>query len=124
MQLVVLNAYFLLVVFDLYLARRNFAALYRKVRNFPLIRKTQAPGGIETVCSAVDRACIWYPKPVLCLQRSAVTACLMKGRGIPATLVIGVQQLPFKAHAWVEVEGLVVNDRPYTPEIYTPLDRC
>jgi hypothetical protein len=39
-------------------------------------------------------------------------------------MVIGAQQLPFKAHAWVEVDGRVVNDKPYVPEMYTVLDRC
>jgi hypothetical protein len=38
--------------------------------------------------------------------------------------VIGAQQMPFKAHAWVEVGSRVVNDKPYTPEIYQVLDRC
>ena len=61
---------------------------------------------------------------VLCLQRSAATACLLKGRGIHAEKVIGAQQMPFKAHAWVEVDGRVVNDKPYTPEMYAVLDRC
>ena len=37
---------------------------------------------------------------------------------------IGAQQMPFKSHAWVEVDGRVVNDKPYTPEIYAVLDRC
>ena len=36
----------------------------------------------------------------------------------------GVQKLPFKAHAWVEVDGRVVNDKPYMREMYTVLDRC
>ena len=39
-------------------------------------------------------------------------------------MVIGAQQMPFKAHAWVEVGGSVVNDKPYTPEMYQVLDRC
>jgi hypothetical protein len=39
-------------------------------------------------------------------------------------MVIGAQQMPFKAHAWVEVAGQVVNDKPYTPEMYAVLDRC
>jgi len=60
----------------------------------------------------------------LCLQRSAATACLLKRFGVSAQLVIGAQQMPFKAHAWVEVDGVVVNDKPYTSEIYTVLDRC
>ena len=69
-------------------------------------------------------ACIWYWKQVLCLQRSAATACLLKHHGVAAQMVIGAQQMPFKAHAWVEVGGRVVNDKPYTPEMYSVLDRC
>jgi hypothetical protein len=60
----------------------------------------------------------------LCLQRSAAAACLLKRYGIPAQMVIGAKQMPFKAHAWVEVGGRVVNDKPYMPEIYAELDRC
>jgi hypothetical protein len=39
-------------------------------------------------------------------------------------MVIGAQLMPFRAHAWVEVDGRVVNDKPYAAEVYTVLDRC
>jgi hypothetical protein len=39
-------------------------------------------------------------------------------------MVIGAQQLPFKAHAWVEVDGRVVNDKQHVPEMYAVLNRC
>jgi len=120
----VLQAYWKLIHFDLYLARGNFAALYDRVRRYPVDATAPPPGTTETVCSAVDMACIWYWKEALCLQRSAATACLLKRHGVFAQLVIGAQQMPFKAHAWVEVDGRVVNDKPYTPEIYAVLDRC
>lgn len=61
---------------------------------------------------------------MLCLQRSAATALLLKEHGIPAQLVIGAQQIPFRAHAWVELHGRVINDKPYMPEVYAVLDRC
>lgn len=51
------------------------------------------------------------PKQVLCLQRSAVTTCLMRHNGLRATMVLGAQTLPFKAHAWTEVDGRAVNER-------------
>lgn len=124
MSFLVLRAYLKLILFDLYLARGNFAALYDKVRNYPLRRETPAPGAAQQICSAVDMACIWYWKEALCLQRSAATACLLKQYGVPAQMVLGAQQMPFKAHAWVEVDGQVVNDKPYTPEMYAELDRC
>ena len=124
MSFLVLKAYLKLIHFDLYLARGNFAALYEKVRNYPVGMHAPASEAIEEICAAVDMACIWYWKEALCLQRSAATACLLKKYGVPAKMVIGAQQMPFKAHAWVEVGSRVVNDKPYTPEIYAVLDRC
>lgn len=124
MWLLVLKAYLNLIHIDLYLARGNFAALYDKVRNYPVGKKAPAPEAVERICSAIDMACIWYWKEALCLQRSAATACLLKKYGVQAQLVIGAQQMPFKAHAWVEVSGRVANDKPYTAEMYAVLDRC
>lgn len=123
MSFLLLCAYLRLIQFDLYLACGNFKALYEKVRNCP-IENTPAPNGVERICAAVDMACIWYWKEVLCLQRSAATACLLKRHGVPAEMMIGAQQMPFKAHAWVEVNDRVVNDKPYMREMYTVLDRC
>lgn len=124
MSFLVLRAYLKLIYFDLYLARGNFSALYDTVRRYPTGKKADAADAIERICSAMDMACIWYWKEALCLQRSAATACLLKRHGIPAQLVIGAQQMPFKAHAWVEVAGRVVNDKPYMHEMYAVLDRC
>jgi len=119
-----LKAYLLLIYFDLYLARGNFEALYERVRGFPVRKVTPPENAVERICSAMDLASIWYWKEALCLQRSAATTCLLRRHGVPAQLVIGAQQLPFKAHAWVEVDGRVVNDKPYMHEMYAVLDRC
>jgi hypothetical protein len=124
MQFLALRAYAKLILFDLYLARGNFEALYAKVRNCPVRKKEPGPRAIERISYAVDLATIWYWKQAQCLQRSAATACLLRQYGVPAELVIGAQQLPFKAHAWVEVGGQVVNDKPYMREMYAVLDRC
>ena len=124
MSFLVLRAYLRLIQFDLYLASGNFKALYDKVRRYP-VRNVPAPtNAVEQICAAVDMACIWYWKEALCLQRSAATACLLKGYGVPAQMVIGTQQMPFRAHAWVEVDGQVVNDKPYMREMYAVLDQC
>jgi len=124
MLFLVLQAYIKLIHFDFYLSRRTFAALYQKVRDCAVGKNTAPQSDVERICSAADLACIWYWKKVLCLQRSAATACLLKRHGVPAQMVIGAQQIPFKAHAWVEVDGRVVNDKPYTSEMYAVLDRC
>lgn len=124
MSLLVLEAYSKLVHFDFYLARGNFQVLYQKVRNYPIGTSAAFPDVIERICAAVNMACIWYCKEVLCLQRSAATACLLKRYGVPAQMMTGAQQMPFKAHAWVEVKGRVVNDKPYVREMYAVLDQC
>jgi len=124
MSFLALKACWKLIQFDVYLRRGNFSALYEKVRNYPVRKRPAGAETVERICSAMDMACIWYWKEALCLQRSAATACLLKDYGVPAQMVIGAQQMPFKSHAWVEVDGRVVNDKPYMPEIYAVLDRC
>jgi Transglutaminase-like superfamily len=123
-SLLVLQAYSKLIHFDLYLARGSFATLYQKVRNYPVRSSASLPDVTESICAAFDMACIWYWKEVLCLQRSAATACMLRRYGVPARMMIGAQQMPFKAHAWVEVDGNVVNDRHYMREMYAVLDQC
>ena len=123
MRLLRLQAYVHLIVFDLYLARGNFEALYKRVRLYPRNRRTSSEDNVKRICDAVDMACIWYWKRALCLQQSAATACLLKQHGVQAQMVVGAQQIPFKAHAWVEVDGRVVNDTPYMLEMYAVLDR-
>jgi hypothetical protein len=124
MSFLVLRAYLRLILFDLYLFRGNFQALYERVRLYPTEEVPAVPNTAERICDAVDMACIWYWKEVLCLQRSAATACLLKSFGVAAEMVLGAQAMPFKAHAWVEVNGRVMNDKPYVREVYTVLDRC
>jgi Transglutaminase-like superfamily len=124
MSLLVFRAYFTLIYFDFYIVRGNFAALYEKVRTCEVRGENAAADSIDRICSVIDLACIWYWKEVLCLQRSAATVFLLRRNGVLAQMVIGAQQVPFKAHAWVEVEGRVVNDKPYMPEMYAVLDRC
>ena len=124
MKFLVLKAYCKLIYFDLFLARGNFSDLYEQVHKHPVGRPAPIPEITKTVCAAVDLACIWYWKEVLCLQRSAATVCLLKSCGVDAVMVIGAQQMPFKTHAWVEVDGHIVNDNPYISEIYAVLDRC
>ena len=119
-----LLAYLKLIQLDFYVARGDFAAIHDRVRDYVTEKRVPRPDTLDRVCSAVEMACIWHWKEVLCLQRSAATVWLLRRHGITAQLVIGAQQIPFKAHAWVEVEGRVVNDKPYIPEVYAVLTRC
>jgi hypothetical protein len=119
-----LQALWQLLRFHFHLERGDFATLYETVRVHPRRLRPSLPPVIERACTAMDVACFWYPKQVLCLQRSAATACLLRNHGVPAQMVIGVREFPFSAHAWVEVEGRTINDKPYTREMYTVLACC
>ena len=123
MTLLTCKAILKLLQFERHLARKDFTALCRIVRSHMPKSKTAPPNALENVCMAVDIACIWYWKQVLCLQRSAAITCLLRELGVPAQLVIGAQQIPFRAHAWVEVNGRVIHERSDVHAIYAVLDR-
>ena len=118
------SAYRELLSLEYFLIRRDFCAIYEKVRNAPVRALPLPTTSAENVCHAIDLAAAFYFKPALCLQRSAAAACLLKKYGFAAEMVIGVQQLPFLAHAWVELGGFVLNDKPYMTEIYSVMTRC
>jgi hypothetical protein len=119
-----LRCYIELIAFDFFLWTKSFVLVYDKVRNCPVTPTTTAGISAATLCHSMDLACVFYWKKVLCLQRSAATARLLRRVGIPATLILGAKQMPFRAHAWVELDGHVVNDKPYVRDIYSVLDRC
>ena len=59
-----------------------------------------------------------------CLLESLALLWLLRRAGVAATLVLGVRTLmgPFEAHAWVEYDGLVLNDAAAVRGIYEPFD--
>jgi transglutaminase superfamily protein len=118
------RAFWELLSLEYPLLRRDFSSIYEKVRATPVYGPRSGAPGSEQVCLAVDTAAAFYFKKILCLQRSAATVCLLKKCGFAAEMVIGVQQMPFLAHAWVELDGLVINDKPYVAENYLVLARC
>jgi prolyl oligopeptidase len=88
-----------------------------------------APNGMsrytpEQICRAMDIACVAYFKVVLCLQRSVATTMLLRRHGFQAELVIGTKIALCKFHAWVEIDGAVMNDKAYVPQLYLELERC
>jgi hypothetical protein len=125
MRRAVLKSFVLLLYFELIMRFSTFKILYENVRKHP-VRPSRTPEQISTeqLCRAVDLACIFYFKQVRCLQRSAVTAILLRNYGWPAEMVIGAQILPPKFHAWVALDQRVVNDKPYMLDIYTVIERC
>lgn len=109
---------------DIIMKVAGFHRLHQTVRGWPVSKmKNNDSETISAVCTAVDRAGTYYLKQALCLQRSAVTTCLLRMKGVSAEMVIGCRKIPFRGHAWVEVDGDVVNDNPKVQTFYRVLDR-
>jgi hypothetical protein len=110
-----------LIVYDI-AARMGFARTHALVAKCPVVRQRPSEE-VAGICAAVAEACVWYVKRVQCLQRSAVTTWLLRLHGVPAELVIGCRPVPVRSHAWVEVYGQVVNDRPQYQKFFQVLER-
>ena len=125
MNRLVFESWLMLIRFEWTICLGRFHALYRVVQRERVCSVTTAPLiAEEDLCRAMDYACVFYFKHVLCLQRSAATTLLLRRHGFEAELVIGAMLLPFRSHAWVEVNGQVINDKPYVHSIYQVLERC
>jgi hypothetical protein len=93
-----------LMVYDV-VARMGFARTHALVARFSVAKRRPTEQSTPGICSAVAEACVWYVKKVHCLQR------------------IGCRPVPVQSHAWVEVNGQVVNDRPQYQKFFQVLER-
>jgi hypothetical protein len=119
----VLESWLLLLYFDWLMRFRGFQRIHAVVRGQQL-RSVEVRMGDGELSHAIDLACVLYFNRVLCLQRSAAAAVLLRRHGWKAEMVIGAQLLPFQSHAWVEIDGRVINDKPYVTEMFQVLERC
>ena len=122
-----LGGWCMLALVDVALKAAGFHRFYRLVERCPTLGSQPEHRRAEVArrtCTAVDRARTYYFKRAWCLQRAAASVCLLRLRGIPAELVIGVRKIPFYAHAWTEVERTVVNDPPAVKSSFAEIVRC
>jgi hypothetical protein len=118
----VAEAFGCLLLFDL-LSWRGFAHVHAFTRRRQVAGRTPPAEMTARVCRAVEEACIWYFKRAYCLQRSSVTTWMLRRRGVADELVIDYRPVPVDSHAWVEVGGQVINDRPQYQKFFRVLDR-
>lgn len=73
---------------------------------------------------AVNIAARLTPFPVTCLTRSLLLGWLLRRHGVACGLRIGVRLRDgaFSAHAWVECDGVPVNDRADVAADHPPFD--
>jgi hypothetical protein len=88
----------------------------------PAVRLARRLGGNSSVTDADARQLIaatgrriatisaFYPRRSRCFEQSFALFVLLRRRGVPVELQIGVQHSPFTAHAWVEWQGRPLNE--------------
>jgi len=100
---------------------------FRRVLRSAAGARRQAPAPEPDFENHVRDAQNWalslYWKRVFCLQRSVALARVLRGGGLDAHIVIGCRPEPFTSHAWVEIDGRVVNDSPAFPKLLYVLER-
>lgn len=91
-------------------------------RIFPT-RASSAPRTVAEVSYWCELAWRYLPIKTTCLPRSLTLWTLLNRHGLPAQFCIGVgkQGDDFAAHAWVESDGVVLNDTPDHVARYTRL---
>jgi hypothetical protein len=114
-----------LLICDVALICGGFPFLHFLLSKCPLRhRRHTREEDVSRICASVNAACSWYLKRTLCLQRTFAGTVLLRLCGVPATAVIGASILPFQSHAWIEVNGKVINDKEVVQRSYKVLERC
>ena len=78
-----------------------------QAKQLTLLRARRVAGIVNAVAAR-------GPYRANCLKRSLALWWLLRQRGIDTTLRIGVRkgENNFEAHAWIEYDSVVINDRP------------
>ena len=103
----------------------------RQLLMYLIPRQPSYPAGSNQAMSYAQRirklawiASRHLPLDASCLRQSLLIWWLLLRRGLAAELRIGAgNREEFLAHAWVELEGRLVNERTDVTERYRPFDR-
>jgi hypothetical protein len=117
------EAWWELLRYDLVYAVCGFRGIHRGLANHPIGELWGNKDCESTICQAFVLASSLYWKPLLCLQRSVALARLLRKRRFGAEVVIAYIPQPFFSHAWVEIDGRILNDSPIKKERLNVLQR-
>jgi hypothetical protein len=67
---------------------------------------------VERTLQNILVATAFYPGRSKCLEQSVAGLILLRRRGVPVEMRLGVQPYPFSAHAWLELDGVPVTESP------------
>lgn len=114
----------LLVIVRLTLLLCGFQKTYRCIQI--LVGKSARASDVDkptiaATARSVATAAAFFPGRALCLEQSLALYYLLRRRGVDAYLKVGVQAIPFGAHAWIEYKGEPVNEDPERIKLFTAL---
>ncbi|HSL71115.1 MAG TPA: lasso peptide biosynthesis B2 protein [Longimicrobiales bacterium] len=120
----VFTSFAMIAATDLALRRLGFARSVAIARRLAGKRaeRPEARSLTAAVCNRVALAGVFYPGRARCLEQSLALYVLLRRRGVPAQLRLGVQPYPFNAHAWVELDGVALNETAETLTQFVPMD--
>ena len=97
-------------------------AVERRLSSFPLLHRRHEIARLTTLVESATRITHGQKR---CLPRSLLMFWLLKARGEPARLLIGVSKVAatLESHAWIETEGTVTIDSPVLTRRFVPLLR-
>lgn len=104
----------------------GFERLYALTARVPTVSRAATPDLVraESMSVSVERACRRICRRAYCVQRATALAALLRLRGYPAVVVIGVRRPPFEAHAWAEVDSVPVGEQMETIATYHVIRRA
>jgi hypothetical protein len=105
------------------LRRHGLRATYERCAALPAGRDARGLDAAAAAFRGAESAFLSRRGPDDCLVRSLALFRFLRERGIAADHVIGVERVPFTAHAWVESGGAPVLEFRRRLDLFTPLAR-
>jgi len=114
LHLVVAEAFLTLLYVGIMSRVLGFNSVYRHSLKVPRLSRVPQPDFdqidvFQSCRDAVQIACLILPWRALCLPRSFTICSMLKRRGLPAKVVIGIEGLSLRPHAWVECQEATID---------------
>jgi hypothetical protein len=109
----VIRCLFALFWCDVSLRTLGFARTLRMARKWA--GRRTAPHSEQLIAATLHNivvATALYPGRSKCLEQALAGLVLLRRRGVPVELQLGVQPYPFFAHAWLQINGVPLTESP------------
>lgn len=91
-------------------------------RGWPVVSQRAEPPA-QVLAARFERMSLYLPFRPSCLLASYALRRYLRLYGCDADWVIGVQLFPFRAHAWLALDEVLLNERSHLIDEYEPILR-